>query len=250
MDPFPHHIFNRAADTIAPKLCLTINCSLAAATFPDDWKHAEINPILKKPSADPTNLKNVRPISLLPFPAKVLEKAVNSQLATFIEDHNILDISQSGFMKNHSTETALLAATDDIRSLLDEGETEALILPGFSAAFDTVSYHTLIRRLHEAAIRNKVFDWIRSFLTDRTQQVSFGHFFAVPTPTTCGVTKEYSLSPTLFNVYMAPLATLIRSYGINIISYAVDTQLILSSPTNLTKPDTTSTKAWKQLPTG
>ncbi|KAJ1108656.1 hypothetical protein NDU88_006032 [Pleurodeles waltl] len=110
MDPCPHHIFNRAADIIAPKLHLTINRSLADASFPDDWKHTEINPLLKKLLADPTDLINFKPISLLPFPVKVIEKAINRQLATFIEDHNILDTSQSGFRKKHSTETALQAA--------------------------------------------------------------------------------------------------------------------------------------------
>ncbi|KAJ1118565.1 hypothetical protein NDU88_006756, partial [Pleurodeles waltl] len=71
---------------------------------------------------------NFRPISLLPFPAKVIEKAVNKQLTNFLEDNNLLDPSQSGFRANHSTETALIAVTDDIRTLMDNGETTALIL--------------------------------------------------------------------------------------------------------------------------
>ncbi|KAJ1183531.1 hypothetical protein NDU88_000349, partial [Pleurodeles waltl] len=51
---------------------------------------------------------NFRPISLLPFPAKVIEKAVNKQLTNFLEDNNLLDPSQSGFQANHSTETTLI----------------------------------------------------------------------------------------------------------------------------------------------
>ncbi|KAJ1125907.1 hypothetical protein NDU88_004322 [Pleurodeles waltl] len=101
-DPNPHHVFNKASQIIAPKLHTIINSSFETATFPDSWKHAEVNALLKKRKADPEDLKNYRPISLLPFPAKVIEKIVNSQLSRFLEDNSLLDISQSGFRKNQN----------------------------------------------------------------------------------------------------------------------------------------------------
>ncbi|KAJ1184771.1 hypothetical protein NDU88_001574 [Pleurodeles waltl] len=96
-DPCPHHIFNKADTAIAPHLRKIINISFETARFPENWKYAEINALLKKPKADPKDLKNFRPISLLPFPAKVIEKIVNTQLTQYLEDNNILDPSQSGF---------------------------------------------------------------------------------------------------------------------------------------------------------
>ncbi|KAJ1170020.1 hypothetical protein NDU88_001901 [Pleurodeles waltl] len=96
-DPCLHHIFNKANTIIAPHLQNIINRSFASATFPESWKHAEINALLKKPTADPNDLKNFHPISLLPFPAKVIEKTVNKQLTAFLEANNSLDPSQSGF---------------------------------------------------------------------------------------------------------------------------------------------------------
>ncbi|KAJ1217491.1 hypothetical protein NDU88_005085 [Pleurodeles waltl] len=154
-DPCPHHIYNKADTAIAPQLRKVINISFETARFPESWKHAEIHTLLKKPKADPKDLKNFRPISLLPFPAKVIEKIINTQLIRHLEDNNILDPSQSGFRWNHSTETALLAATDDIRSQLDNGKTSALILLDLSAAFDTVHHYTLKIHLHEAGIQKK-----------------------------------------------------------------------------------------------
>ncbi|KAJ1209769.1 hypothetical protein NDU88_005142 [Pleurodeles waltl] len=102
-DPCPHHIFNKASMIIAPHLCNTINSSFESATFAERWKHAEANTLLKKPEAEPDDPKNYLPISLLPFPAKVIEKIVNSQLSRFLEDNKALYTSQSGFRKNHST---------------------------------------------------------------------------------------------------------------------------------------------------
>lgn len=45
---------------------------------------------------------------------------------------------------------------------------------------------------------------------------------------TCGVPQGSALSPTLFNVYLAPLASLVKQRGVDVITYADDTQLVFS----------------------
>ncbi|KAJ1184067.1 hypothetical protein NDU88_000877 [Pleurodeles waltl] len=227
-DNCPHHIFNNANIIIAPHLCKTINSSFKSANFPESWKHAEVNSLLKKPTADPFDPKNYRLISLLPFPAKLIKKIVNSQLSRFLEDSKSLDTSQSGFRKHRSTENALIAATDDIRTMLDKGETAALILLDLSTAFDTVCHHSLCTRLPNAGIRDKALDWISSFLSGRTQSVHLPPFMSESSTIICRVPQGSSLSPTLFNVYMDSLANIAQTHHIKIISYADDTQLILS----------------------
>ncbi|XP_069059369.1 vomeronasal type-2 receptor 26-like [Pleurodeles waltl] len=137
-DPCPHHIYNKADAASAPQLRKVINISFETGRFPESWKHAEINALPKEPKVDPKDLKNFRPISLLPFPAKVIKKIVNTQLNHHLEANDILDPFQSGFRRNQSTETTLLAATDDIRCQLDNGQISALILLDLSNAFDTV----------------------------------------------------------------------------------------------------------------
>ncbi|KAJ1168675.1 hypothetical protein NDU88_000592 [Pleurodeles waltl] len=190
-DPCPHFIFNKAGDIIALHLQTVINSSFSSATFPECWKHAEVNALLKKSTADPSDLKNFRPISLLPFPAKVIEKTVNKQLTTFLEDNNLLDPSQTGFRTNHSTETALISVTDDIRTLMDNGETVALILLDLSAAFDTVCHRTLITRLRSTGIQGQALDWIASFLSNRSQKFTSLRFAQNPPRSSAAYPKAH-----------------------------------------------------------
>jgi len=47
--------------------------------------------LVKKMQLDPTELVNYRPISNLPFLSKILEKAVSSQLCSFLERNDICE---------------------------------------------------------------------------------------------------------------------------------------------------------------
>ncbi|KAJ1125462.1 hypothetical protein NDU88_003894 [Pleurodeles waltl] len=212
----------------SPELQNKIQRSINTGTFPEDWKHAEVCPLLMKPWADPLELKKFQPISLLPYPAKVLEEAINTQLPNFIEVNNSLDCSQSGFSSNHSTKADRLAAMDDIRSLLYHGHFPALILLDLSAAFDMVFHSTLCTRLHDVGISGTALKWIHSFLSGRTQRVRLPPYTSKPTGVSCGVPQGSFLCPTLFNIYMTPLTTIVRNHGMNIVSYTDDTQLIIS----------------------
>lgn len=53
-------------------------------------------------------------------------------------------------------------------------------------------------------------------------------FSALIPPMEVGVPQGSVLSPTLFNLYLSPLANLVESYGAQIVSYADDTQLLFT----------------------
>ena len=90
----------------------------------------------KKPSLDPSSVKNYCPVSILPFLSKALERAVLNQLSSFLQQHNLLDPHQSGFQSGHSTETALLALTDALATARASSLSSVLILLDRPAAFD------------------------------------------------------------------------------------------------------------------
>ncbi len=62
------------------------------------------NPTAQKTTLNTSLLEKYRPVSLLPFIAKTLERVVFNQLSLFLSQNNKLDAKQSGFRSGHSTE--------------------------------------------------------------------------------------------------------------------------------------------------
>ncbi len=60
-----------------------------------------------------------------------------------------MDIFQSAYRKNHSTETVLLKVQNDILMHLDNSNTVILVLLDLSAAFDTIDHDILLKRLEK-----------------------------------------------------------------------------------------------------
>ncbi len=115
LDPIPTHLLQALSSSVIPALTHIINTSLHTGTSPTAFKQARVSPLLIKHALNPALLENYRPVSLLPFSAKTLERVVFNQLSLFLAQNNLLDNKQSGFKKGHSNETALLSVTEALR---------------------------------------------------------------------------------------------------------------------------------------
>jgi len=118
------------------------------------------------------NIANFRPVSNLTFASKVVERAAASQLNTYLYANGLMPRHQSAYRKKHSTETAMLRVWSDVLTSADVREVTLLGLLDLSGAFDCVDHDILLHGLEVAfGLTNTALKWIRSFLTDRTQQV-------------------------------------------------------------------------------
>ena len=68
------------------------NCSILTSTFPDNWKEAEVIPILK--DGDHERAANNRPLSLLAVASKVLERIVLNKFSAYLTKNNHLTSHQ------------------------------------------------------------------------------------------------------------------------------------------------------------
>lgn len=211
--------------------CITsiINRSIEIATFPEVWKLAKIRPLPKIPNA--ADIKDLRPISILPVLSKVMEKVVSSQLVDYLEKNNILPDMQSGFRKARSTTTALLDVTDNILSAQDNGMCTLLVLLDFSRAFDCINIPLLLSKMTFYGFDVDTVKWFDSYLNRRTQFVEIRHTdgsidVSSYRSVSRGVPQGSVLGPILFNLYCADITTNIKKCSYHI--YADDTQIYIS----------------------
>lgn len=194
---------------LLPILTHIFNFSLSSSSFPAAWKMAYVIPHPKIPNA--SSPCHFRPISILPFLSKVLEHIVHFQLSNFLRSNCLLHPYQSGFRPGHSTVTALIRVTDDIRKAIDEKKLTILVLLDFSNAFNSVDFDVLIRVLASLNISSSALDWIRSYLENRSQSVISGELRSEWIDLYAGVPQGGVLSPLLFSSFINTITDIVTS---------------------------------------
>lgn len=212
-------------DIVSPILTHILNHSINTGKFPEAWKQAQIIPVPKKPS--PLVVSDFRPISILPFLSKILEKLVFQQLSQFLNRHSLLNPLQSGFRPGHSTVTALIKVTDDIRWSMDNKQLTILTLLDFSNAFNTIDHDILVSLLKSLNMSPLVIDWFRSYLNGRRQRIRTDETISSWCDVTAGVPQGGVLSPLLFAIFINSITKNISSlYHM----YADDIQIYRPAP--------------------
>lgn len=167
--------------------------------------------------------KDYRPISILPFLSKVLERVVNRQLMSFLQYNHLLNPFQSCFRPAHNTCSALIKITDDFRSAMDDRQPTLLTLLDFSSAFNCVDYEILLAILRSLNVSESLAEWFHSYLHGRQQRVRADDLFSDCYDVTAGVPQGGIHSPLLFSVFINSLVSVITFSAYHL--YADDLQL-------------------------
>ena len=207
LDPIPTGFLKACIDSLVPLVTHIVNESLESVTVRDVLKQAIVILLLKQPSLDSNMLKNYRPVSNLPFIKKKIEKAVLTQLQKHLSGNSLLETCQSAYRKEHSTETALLAVTDNLLFNIDNRLAFIVAFLDLSAVFDTLDHQILLKRLSITyRIHAKALQWFSSYLSDRQQSVTFESISSKSVPLQSGVPQGSVLGPNLFTLYTQPLS--------------------------------------------
>ena len=231
LDPIPTKLLKDCIDCILPIITRIVNQSITSSIMPLSLKSATVTPLIKKPTLDPDDKKNYRPVSNLAYISKLIEKAVVAQLQTHMKDNDLHPTHQSAYRKNHSTETALLRITNDILREMDCNKCSLIVMLDQSAAFDTVNLDVLINRLEcTYGINSSALDWLKSYYNGRTQTVQISGMSSTAKTLLTGFPQGSVLGPFQYPTYTAPLFNIASAHGLNMHMYADDTQIYLSFP--------------------
>ena len=114
----PCKLLNSSYDVCAPTLTTIYNECVKNTSFPGKMKIADITPVHKKD--DVTNVKNYRPISVLPSTSKVFERLMQSEINSFMSVN--LSKYLCGYRKGYSAQYALISILEKWKSTLDGKE--------------------------------------------------------------------------------------------------------------------------------
>ena len=202
-----------------------INQSLMSGIYPNIWKRAHVLPLPKK--SNPTSKEDYRPISILPALSKVLERIVQNQVLNHLNNYSLLDPLQSAYKKHHSTNTALIKVTNDIKMALDRGQLSLLILLDQSKAFQSIDHDIFLSKLtHFFGFSTSAITWTKSYLVDRHQRVKDVSNTSSWLSVNAGVPQGSILGGLFFSLYINDLPTSITHSKYHL--YADDLQLYVS----------------------
>ena len=126
MNQIPAKFLRDGAEVLALPLGNVINLSIKISAFPEECKIAKLKPIFKKGAR--TDLKNYRPISLLPLVSKIIEKSIHFQIEDYLNKKKLVYMYNSGFRTNHSADLCLAQLIDFVATGMDKQIHTGMIL--------------------------------------------------------------------------------------------------------------------------
>lgn len=213
-------LLKEGAQQLIPPLRKLFNISLAMKEFPASWKKANVTAIHKKD--DRTNPSNYRPISLLSYNGKLMERCIHKHITNYLISQSVITPYQSGFQSGDSSINQLLFLTNEFSKALDDGKEIRIVFCDITKAFDRVWHRGLIFKLKSVGLTGNLLEWLGSYLDKRQQRVCIKSKASSWKQTNAGVPQGSILGPLLFLIFINDIVKSIRG---NIRLFADDTIL-------------------------
>ena len=207
-------------DSICVSLKMIFKQALVTGIFPSEWKKENIVPIHKK--GDKQNIKNYRPVSLLPICGKIFERLIFNEMFIYFFANKLISKNQSGFQPGDSCISQLLSITHEIFTSFDNGLEVRSDFLDISKALDKVWLEGLIFKLKQNGISGEFIHILSDFLNNRKQRVVLNCQKLSWINVHAGVPQGSILGPLLFLIYINDLSDNLTS---NAKLFADDTSL-------------------------
>ena len=222
--PGPDGRHPRFMQELSAELCIPLTMifenSIETAQLPDQWKVARVSAIFKK--GNKKLASNYRPVSITSIVCRTFEKIIRDHIVSFLMEHGLLSNFQFGFMKGRSTTLQLLNVLNDWTQTMENKNSTDCVYMDYQKAFDKVPHGRLLAKLEAYNLSSEVINWIKEYLTGRSQCVEVNGKASEWLPVTSGIPQGSVLGPLLFLIYINDLPDDINS---DVYMYADDTKL-------------------------
>ena len=201
-------------ESICKSLGIIFQSCLENGKFPSEWKKVNMDPAFKKNCKQ--ELKNYRPISLLPVSGKIFERLLYDSVFTFFTENSFISRNQLGFISGYSWTNQLLSIAHQIYVQIRS------VFLDMSKTFDKVWRKDLIFKFRQNSISGSILSTLTDFLKLRKQRVVSNGQLSSCSNIESGISKGCILGLLLFLIYINDLS---ESLTINARLFADDVSL-------------------------
>ena len=193
-DNVTNEMLKLGGDPVVDVLTLLINKCISIKETPDSWKRAVILLLHKK--GDKADLRNYRPISLLPAIYKVFSRIFLNRIKQQLNFYQ--PIEQAGFRTGYSTIDHLHTINQLIEKASEFNIPLCMAFVDYEKAFDSVEFGPLLNSLKNQGIESSYINILNEIYLKATSVIRL-HEDSNEIKLSRGVRQGDSISPNLFN---------------------------------------------------
>lgn len=206
-DGYASEWYKTFRETLVPLLKKCFNYVLRGGETPLSWRQAIIS-VIPKTGKDRTECSSYRPISVLNMDYRLYASILAKRMENIVPD--LIDPDQTGFVKNRQTQDNVRRALHHIDQMRKSKMKSIVISLDAEKAFDSVRWEYLYLVLRRFGFNDQVIECFRSLYCSPTARIKINGSLSKTVLLGRGCRQGCPLSPTLFALFIEPLAQAIR----------------------------------------
>jgi ribonuclease HI len=223
-------LLQKSFDIIGKRLQTLFRESLKFSYIPKVWRSTQVVFIPKagRPSYDIA--KAYRPISLMSFILKTLEKLLDKNIRIHDIKDTGLSPKQFAYQEGKGTETALHDIITTIEESFKKRETAIAVFIDIEGAFDNTAFSIIENAARDKGINPVAIEWIKAMLKNRVIRAR-SETSRIKIRPVRGCPQGGCLSPLLWCLVVDSLINELENEGCHVTAYADDLALVVQGVT-------------------
>lgn len=226
-------LLQKSLNSIAKTLQNMFRASLSLGYVPKVWRGTKVTFIPKPGKSSYGNSNSYRPISLMSFVLKLLEKLVDKRIRFHDLERNPMNPSQHAYKTGKSVESALHSVLNEAEKAIEHGGYCLSLFIDIAGAFSEVNIESVTEAAREKGISEWCVRWVDNMLRSRRIKTSNEHCTDKFVPVK-GLAQGGSASPLYWLLTADTLIEQLQKAGLKVVAFA-DDLVVMNSDKNLMK---------------